>query len=80
MLLYHHWKFALAALLAMILYLCWSCRVAFIAMVSVLAVVLAMSGKSARAQTVVDGDTIKLNGMTLSPVGHRRAGEQASLR
>jgi endonuclease YncB( thermonuclease family) len=62
LLLYHHWKVALAFLLAMVLFACWSSRKALIGMMVVLLVVLAVLGQSAKAQTVVDGDTIKLNG------------------
>jgi hypothetical protein len=64
LLLYHYWKVVLAFLLAMVLFACWSSRVAAVAIIGVLLVVLTVLGQSGKAQTVVDGDTTKLNGMT----------------
>ena len=62
-LLYHYWKFSLAVLLALVVFACGASRVAMIGFMCVLLVVLAILN-SARAQTVTDGDTIKLNGTT----------------
>jgi endonuclease YncB( thermonuclease family) len=42
-------------------------------------VVVALFTEMAWAQTVVDGDTIKLDGTTYADLGHRRAGEEAGL-
>jgi endonuclease YncB( thermonuclease family) len=64
LLLYHYWKVALAFLFAMVLFACGFSRTALIGFLCVVAVVLAVLGQSAKAQTVVDGDTIKLNGTT----------------
>jgi hypothetical protein len=63
LLLYHYWKFALAILLAMVVFACGASRVALIGFMCVLLVALAILN-SVRAQTVVDGDTIKLGGTT----------------
>jgi endonuclease YncB( thermonuclease family) len=61
-LLYHYWKLALAVLLSMVVFACWSSRVAFFGCMCVVALVLAILGNSARAQSVADGDTLKRNG------------------
>jgi hypothetical protein len=45
LLLYHYWRFALAVLLAMVLFVCWSSRAAFVGFMCVLAVMLAMLGR-----------------------------------
>lgn len=63
-LLYHHWKFALAFLMAIVVFACGSSRVVAIGCMCVLLLMLALLGNSAKAQTAVDGDTIKLNGTT----------------
>jgi endonuclease YncB( thermonuclease family) len=61
-LLYHYWKFALAFLMAIVVFACGSSRAVAIGCMCILLLMLAIIGHSARAQTVVDGDTIKLNG------------------
>jgi endonuclease YncB( thermonuclease family) len=64
LLLYHYWKFAVAFLLAAVLFACGLSRAVTIGFMCVVLAVLAIIGNAARAQTVVDGDTIRLNGTT----------------
>jgi hypothetical protein len=64
LLLYQFWKFAAAFLLAAVLFACPLSSVVTIGFMCVAMVVLAIIGNAARAQTVVDGDTIRLNGTT----------------
>jgi endonuclease YncB( thermonuclease family) len=61
LLLYYYWQAALAILLAMALAARWSFTAASVAFLSVLLVVLE-GINSTRAQTVVDGDTLKVGG------------------
>jgi hypothetical protein len=62
LLLYHYWKFAVPFALAAALFACGLSRAVTIGFMFVAVVVLAIIGNAARAQTVVDGDTIKLDG------------------
>jgi len=62
LLLYHYWRFSVAFLLAAVLFACRLSRAVTIGFMCVVLAVLAIIGNAAHARTVVDGDTIRLNG------------------
>jgi uncharacterized membrane protein YccC len=62
LLLYHYWKFAVPFVLAAVLFACGLSRVVTIGFMCVALAVLTVIGNAVRAQTVVDGETIKLDG------------------
>jgi hypothetical protein len=64
LLLYHYWKLAVAFILVAMLFAGGLSRAMTIGLMLVALVVLTIIGNAARAQTIMDGDAIGLNGTT----------------